>query len=162
MLQYKNIGKKLILKLKLQQKRYISYYFSRLIYDKIQLINDFDFNFITYVPISKNKMRRRGFNQSQLIAKYLSELTQTPVIKLLNKKVDTKAMKNLNAFERQKTLENVFQFNRTYNAINKVLLIDDVFTTGTTLNECSKVLYENGIEDIFTATVAVGEIDHKY
>jgi ComF family protein len=161
-LHYKNIGKELILKLKLQQKRYISYYFSRLIYDKIKITKDFHFDVITYVPIAKNKMKLRGFNQSQLIAKYLSELTNKPLIKLLDKKHETKAMKMLNAFERQKVLRDAFQLHQPGQSVNRVLIVDDVFTTGATLNECSKVLYENNIKEILVATVAAGEINYNY
>jgi competence protein ComFC len=65
-------------------------------------------------------------------------------------------MKNLNRMQRKLTVKNTFNtVNKDLN-FNKVLLIDDVFTTGATLNECSKVLYENYLCEIITVTVYVG------
>jgi competence protein ComFC len=158
-LEYNNISKKLILDLKYNKKTYIAYYFGKMIYDKLILEDLFDFDIITFVPSSKEKKRKRGYNPSKLIAKYVSKFGNVSYEELLIKENDTVELKNLNRMQRKLTVKDSFTALETNLNINKCLIIDDVFTTGSTINECSKMLYEKYLCDITIATVYVGTID---
>jgi len=149
----------LLFKLKNYKKTFIAYYYAQMIYDKLLVEEEFDYDFITYVPSSKKKLKKRGFNPSERIATHLSKFMGLPLKKILEKNKETKALKNLNPMKRKLTVKNTFNVINKDLKLNKVLLIDDVFTTGATLNECSKVLYENYLCDIITVTVYVGHSD---
>jgi len=158
-LEYNDISKKLILALKYNKKTYIAYYFAEMIYDKMVLNELTDFDIITYVPSSKKKRRKRGYNPSEIIAKYVSKFSNIPYEKLLIKEKDTVELKSLNRMQRKLTVKDSFKIKDTDSNIRKCLIIDDVFTTGSTINECSRVLYEEYACDITIATVYVGDID---
>lgn len=155
-IDYNEISKKLLFKLKNYKKTYIAYYYAQIIYDKLRVEEIIDYDCITYVPSSRVKYNERGFNPAERIAKHLSKYTGLPYKKLLHKNKETLAMKNLNRMQRKLTVKNTFDLVEKDLAFKKILLIDDVFTTGATLNECSKVLYENYLCEIITVTVYVG------
>lgn len=157
-LEYNDISKKLILNLKYNKKTYISYYFGKMIYDKLVLDDLLDFDIITFVPSSKKKKRKRGYNPSELVAKYVSRFSGIPYKKLLIKEKDTIELKNLNRMQRKLTVKDSFKIKEVDLHIDKCLVIDDVFTTGSTINECSRTLYEHYLCDITIATVYVGNI----
>jgi ComF family protein len=108
------------------------------------------------VPSSRQKYNQRGFNPAERIAKHLSKYSGRSYKKLLYKNKATVAMKNLNRMQRKLTVKNTFDLVHKDLSFKKILLIDDVFTTGATINECSKVLYENYLCEIITVTVYVG------
>jgi competence protein ComFC len=131
-----------------------------MIYDKLLLDDLLDFDIITFVPSSKKKKRKRGYNPSELIAKYVSKFSGIPYKKLLIKEKDTVELKNLNRMQRKLTVKDSFKIKEVDLHIDKCLIIDDVFTTGSTINECSRTLYENYLCDITIATVYVGTINN--
>lgn len=108
------------------------------------------------VPLHIRRLRERGFNQALLLVKDLSRRTGIPYNKtILQKKKSTIPQVNLSGAEREKELR------RTFHVIDKeqisglrVLLIDDVYTTGTTVNECSKALLKEGAERVDVLTLA--------
>ncbi len=108
-------------------------------------------DFLIPVPMYKKDIRKRGYNQSAIIAKTLSKITKIPVhYDCLNKTKQTKKQVGLNYEKRTKNLSKAFEVNKK--CLNKkysVVLVDDVFTTGSTLNECAKTLLKNGIESNF-------------
>ena len=155
-MDYNEASKKLLFKLKNHKKTYIAYYYAQMIYDKLRVEEALDFDCITYVPSSREKYNVRGFNPAERIAKHVSKYTGLPYKKLLHKNKKTVAMKNLNRMQRKLTVKNTFELMHQNLNFKKILLIDDVFTTGATINECSKVLYENYLCEIITVTVYVG------
>lgn len=107
--------------------------------------NNFKKNYIvTYVPLHRSKENWRGFNQSKLLAKKVSETLNFELIEsVLEKKKNTKRQIELKKAERFKNVEDTFQASAKY--VDKVkgkriILVDDVITTGATLNECAKIL----------------------
>ncbi len=116
--------------------------------------DDIDFDFITYVPMNRFKLIKRGFNQSQLLAKQVGRRLGIPVKNTLYKKFSFKDQKYKTAKERIKGIKG--QFKAITDCENKkILLIDDVFTTGTTLSECSLMLKRAGALHVYTATFAI-------
>jgi len=116
-------------------------------------------DFISAVPIHSLRKKDRGFNQSEVIAKYLSEYLKIPYMQFLEKKRATRAQATLkNQQDRLHNLDHVFSFSEKNSEFDgaKVLLIDDVCTTGTTLNACANELKKNGISKVFGLTVAHG------
>lgn len=98
---------------------------------------------ITYVPSSKKKIRLRGFNQSHLLAKEVSKFSQIPVVSILAKTHNTGAQAKLHKFERAENLKGAFELIQKVSLnqeLKNILIVDDVFTTGATLNECAKVI----------------------
>lgn len=158
-IDYNEDSKKLLFKLKNYKKTYIAYYYAQMIYDKLLVEEVLDYDFITCVPSSKKKYNQRGFNPAERIAIHLAKFMELPYKKILEKSDETIAMKSLNRMQRKLSVKNTFNIINKNLSINKILLIDDVFTTGATLNECSKVLYENYLCEIITVTVYVGHID---
>jgi competence protein ComFC len=112
---------------------------------------------IVPIPIHSSRRKQRGFNQTEEVAKELSRLTKIPTQNILqkNRKTQTQA-KTKSRAQRMKNIQNSFalQVKSHLPLPPKVLLIDDVFTTGNTLNECAKVLKEHGCQKVFALTIA--------
>jgi competence protein ComFC len=126
-----------------------------LIYEDI--INGADI--IIPVPIHKYKMMKRGYNQVAILAKKLAKKYNKPcLLNILTKSHSTISQSSLNKYERQTNVIGSFQINpKKVNKIKnkKILLIDDVITTGATLLECTKVLKQSGINEIQTLCIAM-------
>lgn len=115
----------------------------------IYLSNEFrkiDFSeieYLTFVPLHKSKEKERGFNQCEIITQYLSEKLQKPYLPVLDKIKATKNQADLNRKERLENLKNAFNIKKCLSVdLNgkKILLIDDICSTGSTLNECAKAI----------------------
>jgi len=113
------------------------------------------------VPLYKKRLRERGFNQSALLGKYVAKRLGRPLnLYSLIRNRDTRPQVGLSAKERKKNIRNAFEI-REQGVIKgrRVLLIDDVFTTGATARECSKVLRKAGAQEIFVITLSHGVLD---
>lgn len=109
------------------------------------------------VPLHKNRYRKRGYNQAEEFAKELSLLLNVPVKRDLVKRVkSTKALKNLDVAGRQNNLKKAFLIMQNDVKLKTIILVDDIYTTGATLDEISRVCKESGVENIYSLTVAVG------
>ena len=99
------------------------------------------YDYITAVPIHKKKLKVRGYNQAELLAEYISEQINIPYCTVLKRTVNTKPQNALNKKERVTNIKNAFSLIDNIDIKNKsILIVDDIFTTGTTINECCKVL----------------------
>jgi ComF family protein len=108
------------------------------------------------VPLHTRRLRERGFNQSLLLVRELSRRTGIPYRKsILQKKKSTIPQVNLSGVEREKELRGTFHvIGKEELSGLSVLLIDDVYTTGATVNECSKVLLRGGAKRVDVLTLA--------
>ena len=114
---------------------------------------------ITFVPLGARKQRIRGYNQSELLAGAVSKTTGMPVVGSLEKTARTRSQSDLPRQERLTNVQNAFRVRRGAAHLIKgryLLLIDDVMTTGATLNECSHALIEAGARDVRCLTLARG------
>jgi len=112
-------------------------------------------NFIIIpIPLSQKRLKWRGFNQAEEIARNLSTNLQIPLHNnILTKNKETSFQSNLSKEEREKNLLNSFSCNKQI--INKkILLVDDIYTTGSTMEECSKVLKKAGATRVIGITIA--------
>jgi len=115
-----------------------------------------DADVIIPVPLHPARLRAREFNQSLLLADELSRHLARPVSATnLVRTAATDPQTTLSRQERLRNLRNAFEIRRPQNLAGKrVLLVDDVFTTGTTLNECAKTLRKSGAGAVFALTLA--------
>lgn len=112
---------------------------------------------ITCVPIHYFRLLTRGYNQSAFLARMLAKKNNMKFdAHLLKKTRYTKSQHKIdNRAERMQNLNNVFILQKNKNIEKKtILLVDDVMTTGTTVNECAKVLVKNGAKKVYVATIA--------
>jgi ComF family protein len=105
------------------------------------------------VPLHKKRQKERGFNQSLLIADYMAKRLGILVADLLVRNVETRTQVGLSKKERVKNIANAFSI-KTTDIPEKVLLVDDVVTTGSTLVECAKVLSAAGVKEIWAIVLA--------
>jgi len=125
----------------------------------LALNTNIKFDLIAFVPLHKKKELIRCFNQTYLLAKYLSRKTNIPIIKgVLNRRINTQAQAQLDEQSRKINIKNAFTCQNKKAVFKKtVLLVDDVYTTGSTMNECAKVLIKAGAKQIFGIVIAKGE-----
>jgi len=121
--------------------------------------NIFDDKFVIIpVPLYKSRLKWRGYNQAELIAKELSSVLRISFDKNnLIKIKNTPPQAELIQEDRFKNVTNVFLCQNPENIKNKkVLLIDDIYTTGTTMEECAKILKQSGAKEVWGLVVARG------
>jgi ComF family protein len=114
------------------------------------------FDLLIPIPLHRERLRERGFNQALLLAKELNRRTGIPYRKrVLRKKRPTIPQVNLSGAEREKGVRGSFHVIEREELEGKsVLLVDDVYTTGATVNECSKVLLAGGAARVDVLTLA--------
>ncbi len=114
-------------------------------------------DFIVPVPLHRARCRERGFDQSEILGEGISQKTNLPLEKgVLKRKKNTKDQTYLNAQQRAENVRDAFSISQPEMVENKkVILVDDVTTTGATLNECARMLQDSGAKSIFAATLAV-------
>lgn len=109
------------------------------------------------VPLHKKKLRKRGYNQAEIIAGELGRRLDIPVDdKILIRAVNTLPQKRLNGIERENNLKNAFQSEEKRVKYNKIMLVDDIYTTGTTVEACTKILHDIGVKDIYYTSICIG------
>lgn len=110
------------------------------------------------VPVHKSRLRSRGYNQASLVATELSRLTGIPVYKDLVQRVKkTIPQKELNIQERQNNLKKAFNIGTDVVKLNKTILVDDIYTTGSTLDAVALELKKHGVESVYFITLCIGE-----
>jgi len=156
--EYEGLIKKSIYKYKYGNKAYMYKAFGHLM---VQAIIDKDikgFEVIVPVPLHRAKRAERGFNQSELLAKYISEKLDVPIdFKNLKRIKKTSVQNKLHRLQRQQNIKDAFIVKNS-NAFKDrvVLLVDDILTTGATADECSKMILENGANKVFVLSIATG------
>ena len=109
------------------------------------------------IPLSKQRLRERGFNQSELIAGHLSQKLQLPIHQslIIRIKNNLKQSEAENWEDRTKNIDGCFQITQPESARNKkIILVDDVFTSGATMNEAVKIFRQNGARQILAFVLA--------
>ncbi len=150
----------LIHELKYQNKRTIGILLGEIVGNAIK--HDVDFttaDALLPVPLHKIRLRERGYNQSELIAKGISKITGIKVINdMLIRKKNTQTQTKLNFEQRLENVKDAFVLNEKYKNFvvgKRFAIVDDVITTGSTLNECAKELVRSGASQVLALSVAV-------
>ncbi|MGN1314966.1 MAG: ComF family protein [Lachnospiraceae bacterium] len=109
------------------------------------------------VPMFKKKKRLRGYNQAEILACRLSRLWNIPVLENLVIRVkNTRPMKEIDGTERQNNLKKAFKLGENDVKLNTIIVIDDIYTTGSTVDAVTKVCHEAGIRNVYVLSVSIG------
>lgn len=117
------------------------------------------FDFVTAVPLHKRERRERGFNQAEKLGQAVAKRLDIPYAAVLKKLTLTAPQKSLKAVERSGNLLGVFDVCGDVGG-KTILLVDDVITTGTTLDECAKMLKIFGAEEVYAVTAAAAVLSN--
>lgn len=152
---YEGESKRFVLKLKFGGARYLAAFIAEAMTDRY-LDCGFDCDCMVAVPLSAKRKRLRGYNQSQLIAEELSAQLKIPLIDgALVKVRDNKMQAKLNMEEREKNVRGVYEVvDASAFKGKRVLVVDDVMTTGATLGEVARVLYKAKARSVEALTYA--------
>ena len=145
------------------RKEYADFYIDEFIkyYESEILIMSPDI--LVPIPIHKSKLIDRGYNQAEILCNGLSNKLGVPTLaNLLLRDKKTLPQKQLNDKERFKNLQKAFSFNvkameKYGKSIKKVLLVDDIYTTGSTIEACTRILIDNGVNEVYFASICIGK-----
>lgn len=117
------------------------------------------FDLVTWVPISRKRRRERGYDQAQVLAKRTAKRLGLPCVRTLRKVKNNRRQSSIqDPAERRGNVKNVYRAVRPERFAGKrILLIDDIITTGATLSECAGVLRTSGADRVSAATVATAK-----
>ena len=154
---YEGPMKDLIHKFKYNRKialsRLLSNMLSRFVEDDCEVLSGIDM--LTFVPMDSKGLRERGFNQSRILAEYISKRFTIPVANTLEKRLGTRRQNELSRSDRLENLNRAFSARIGIDLTGiSILLIDDVMTTGATLNECALTLKNSGAAQVRCLTLA--------
>lgn len=150
---YRDGGEKLIKSLKYGRRKYLAEILAPYL-KQVYVKNLFTPDVITAIPMTKKKQRKRGFNQSELLAKNLSSLVDCKYLPLLKKVKETEEQKSLDFGERQLNLQSCYKvIDKNLVKGKRILIIDDVLTTGATAHAAAVRLKKAGAKSVYLLTV---------
>lgn len=156
--KYKNEIRNLILDYKFRDKSYLYELFAKIITKNEKICGILEkYDIIMPVPIHYIRKKQRGYNQSELVAKEIAKYIKNLRIenKIFKKIKNNKPQSLLNRKERKRNVENVYKIEEKDKIKNKnIIIFDDIYTTGNTVNELAKILKENGAKNILVLTIA--------
>ncbi|MCF0132076.1 MAG: ComF family protein [Pseudobutyrivibrio sp.] len=121
-------------------------------------LNTIQVDAIIPVPMYKRKKKKRGYNQAEVLARELAKRTGIDYRNDLVVRIcDTQPMKQLNDVERKYNLQNAFKIAKKDVNLNKVMLIDDIYTTGSTMDHVAAVLRAAGVREVYCMSVCIGD-----
>lgn len=127
-----------------------------LLYEATPLLGDLEGVVLCPVPLHWRRLFFRGFNQAELLSNALSQAFDVPSAKLLRRTRSTGFQSWRNAVDRRSAMQGAFCFTARHDVPQYVVLIDDVATTGSTLDACAKELKEHGVARVSGLVVALG------
>lgn len=158
---YKDKVVPMIHKFKYSKYKFLAEPFAYFMYDII-IKNNWKIDKIAYVPLHPKREKNRGYNQSRELAIHLSRLTNIPIFDDIVRIKDTPTQTKLSRKDREENVKNCFKVSSKNEIKNlNILLLDDVFTTGSTTNEICKELKHSGSGQIFVLTIAHGGFEQK-
>lgn len=145
------------------RQEYADYYVDQLLDAYGGLIRQLDPDVILPVPIHRARRRKRGYNQAELLAEGLSLALDIPMLTdYLVRSHATTALKDLGRQARRQSLQSAFSINRQSVGwkyqLRRVLIVDDIYTTGSTADACARVLKEAGMQEVYVICLCVGSI----
>ena len=163
---YEGAAKRTVQKFKFRARPDLARGYSELIYSSLKKRNMLeDTQLITFVPMSKARRFMRGYNQSELLAKHLSDISGIPCKGLLKREGRSSIQHSLKGFSRTGNLLGIFEPDKSCRDEIKgktVLIVDDVYTTGSTLNEIAKTLLIFGADKVYAASCTAVKKQKKY
>ncbi len=110
------------------------------------------------VPIHRKRRKKRGYNQSEILADELGKWVDIPVNKKAVLRIrNTTPQKKLTSVQRAENLKNAFEISPDYNPCGIILIVDDIYTTGSTIHRIAQILKENGAHEVYFLTISIGQ-----
>lgn len=156
---YKNTMKKAIKSIKYQYVSHISKYVILSAHNSVNLLSTYPCltdTIIVPIPLHSSRYRYRGFNQAELFAVQLAKIYHLRISRdmIQRIKATTPQVEMKNKSERLNNMKGMFEIKRGINVPRKIVLLDDVFTTGATMREAGRVLKKHGAEIVWGITIA--------
>lgn len=145
------------------KKEYAKFYIEEMVENYGPAIKKIAPDVLVPVPIHRSKYLERGYNQADILARGLGNQLNIPVLsELLIRNKKTLPQKQLTDRERLNNLKEAFEFNQKAvdclpHKINRLLLIDDIYTTGSTIEACTETLIAHGIYQVYFITLCIGK-----
>ena len=109
------------------------------------------------VPLHDRKRRLRGFNQAEILARAIGDRMEIPIrTDLLYRRKWTDPQKNISGLDRRHNLTKSMAVDELPKGLKRVMLIDDIYTTGSTMEACARILKQNGVEEVYFLTLCIG------
>lgn len=159
LVNYNDASKNSMAGIKYRNKReYLDFYTeAALHFCKIKLRN-MNADALIPVPVHPSRMRQRGFNQAEVLARGLAGELGLPVCAdILRRNKKTEPQKVLTPAERLKNLEKAFIVSSVPEGVDSVILVDDIYTTGSTIEACARALKRAGIKNVYFFAVCIGQ-----
>ncbi len=146
------------------RREYGKYYSGEIVKKYGEWIDSIGAQCLIPVPIHRERYRKRGYNQAKVIADEIGNMTKLPVIDdYIERGKNTEALKNLNEAQRKLCLKDAFFISEAskllYHDLRCVILVDDIYTTGSTIDECARVLKKTGVKKIYFLCICIGKDD---
>lgn len=157
--QYNEAAKKSMAAIKYRNKReFLDFYAEAMAYRFSHIVKNWDPDVFIPIPVHPSRLRRRGFNQAEVLARKLAEkLGDIPVeTKLLVRSRKTAPQRDLDPQERLANLQQAFSTDPSRPVPKCVVLIDDIYTTGSTMEACTRVLKAAGVQEVHFLTICIG------
>ena len=149
-------------KFKYARYKFLAEPFAHILY-RARVKQNWNFDIICYVPLFEKREKERGYNQSRELARNLSKLTSVPVFDGILRIRDTPTQTSLTRKQRKENVKDSFKITSKTALKNlNILLIDDVFTTGSTTNEISRELKSANANNIYVLTIAHAGFKQKF
>ncbi len=153
---YQDTVRRSLLKYKFYGRRNYAAAYGRMLAMKLLREDRADVDVITWIPISEKRKRKRGFDQVELLAQKVTEQLQIPAWPLLWKRRDNPQQSRMAGYaQRRANVLGAYEaINREHITGRRILLLDDILTTGATAGECARMLLEAGALEVHFAAVA--------
>ncbi len=134
----------------------VEIYVGEIVKREESVLKEWRIDVLVPVPLSRKRRKKRGYNQAFLLAALLGERMDVPTKELAVRIKETKPQRQLDNRQRKRNVSEVFRLTESV-AGKRVLIVDDIYTTGATINELSKTLKEGGASQVYFLTVSIGQ-----
>ncbi|MGN0986717.1 MAG: ComF family protein [Otoolea sp.] len=155
---YNEAARRSMAAIKYKNKReYLDFYASAMAYRYRKTVEHWHAEVLIPVPVHPSRRRQRGFNQAEELARRLSRHWGIPVeSRFLLRSRKTVPQRDLNPQERLRNLQEAFAVDRSIPVPGSVILVDDIYTTGSTIEACTRVLKAAGVQEVHFAAICIG------
>ena len=157
LLHYDDIMRRAVSQIKYNNRREYIRPFAKMFWMRWgRTIAEMEADCLVPVPLHKARYRKRGFNQAELLARELGALSGIPVrTDILFRERKTEAQKELTPDQRIRNLQKAFRADPEKTDVSSVILVDDIYTTGSTAEACTRALKEAGVRKVYTACLCI-------
>lgn len=148
-----------VLAIKYHNKLEYCDFYGKAMADKVRpYVKRYGIDVVTCVPVHKRKLRQRGYNQAEVLARVVASELGLPLrTDMLQRKVYTTPQKKLNNLERANNIKESMMTGKVYREYRNVLIVDDIYTTGVTIDVCAGILKKSGAQHVYYSTICIGK-----